>query len=144
MSKEAADYHDAELVLKLYELRREEVMRASRDTMMGKFWPKSWEEFLAVTRPDHPQNEAYRQVASYWEMAYGMGRHGIVNAEYLVENGGEGLFLFAKVQPYVSRYREEVAPHAFKNAEWAATQTAAGRRYLEFFQGRIKALAAKS
>jgi hypothetical protein len=64
MSKDKPDHHDAELVLKLYDLRREPVMRASRDAMLGKFWPKSYEDFVAVTKFDHPLNAAFRQVSS--------------------------------------------------------------------------------
>ncbi len=140
-SSQKPDYKDAELTLKLYELRREPVMRESRTTMTFKFFPKSWDEFIAVTKPDHPMNAAFRQISSFWEMVYGMAHHGIAHPEYLVETNAEGLFLFAKVQPYLARYREELGnPSAFHHAEWAATQTEVGRTRLEFFKRRIAAL----
>ena len=141
MPKDKPDHHDAELVIRLYDLRREAVMRASRDTINAGFFPRDYGEFLAVTKPEHPHNAAFRQVSTYWEMVYGMAHHEIVHAEYLVENSGEGMFLFAKVAPHLQRFREEVAPHAFRHAEWAATQTATGRRYLELFQSRLAARA---
>jgi len=141
MAKDKPDHHDAELVIKLYDLRREPVMRASRDAINAKFVPGVWDDFIAVTKPDHPHNAAFRQVSTYWEMVYGMAHHEIAAAEYLVENSAEGMFLFAKVAPYLKRYREEVSPHAFTHAEWVATQTATGRRYLEFFQARLKKMA---
>jgi hypothetical protein len=137
MSKELPDHHDADLVLKLYDLRREAVMRQSRNAM-GAFWPKNWDEFFAVTQIMHPLNAAWRQTGSYWEMAYGMARHGIVNADYLVENTGEGLFLYAKVLPFIERYRKEVSPLAFTNAEWIVTNSASGKRILETIQGRLR------
>jgi len=140
--KAAPDHHDAEIVIKLYDLRREAVMRASRDTMNAKFTPKTYEDFLAVTKPDHPYNAAFRQVSTYWEMVYGMARHGIVHAEYLAENSGEGMLLFAKVQPHLARFREDASPRAFLSAEWIATNTQAGKRILELFQARMKAAAA--
>jgi hypothetical protein len=139
--KDKPDYHDADLVLRLYELRREPVMRASREFMSMKFLPRTWDDFLAVTRPEHPQNAAFRQTATYWEMAFGMARHEIAHAEYLVENCGEGILLYTKVAPFLARFREEFSPHAFRHAEWAATQTAAGRRYLELFQSRLRKMA---
>jgi hypothetical protein len=89
--REAPDHHDADLVLKLYDLRREAVMRQSRDAM-ARFVPRSYEDLLAVTKPDHPQNAAWRQVSSYFEMAYGFARHGVVN-ERLQGGVGHGLFL---------------------------------------------------
>jgi len=144
MAKEKPDHHDAELVIKLYDLRRESVLRASRDAITARFFPKDYDEFLAVTQPSHPHNAAFRQVSTYWEMVYGMAHHEIAHAEYLIENSGEGLILYTKVAPYLQRFREEVSPHAFKHAEWAATQTATGRRYHELFQKRLKTMAANA
>lgn len=135
--KEKPDHHDAQLVLKLYDLRRESVMRQSRNTIFG-FMPRTYEDFIAVTQFDHPLNAAFRQTSSYWEMAYGMARHGIVNADYLAENGGEGFFLYAKVLPFLERFRKEVSPLAFRNAEWITTQCESGQRILELVQARIR------
>ena len=118
MSKHAPDHHDADLVLKLYYLRREPVMRESRDAINQEFHPKSAEEAIAVLAPDHPLNRAYRQVSTYLEMVYGMAKHGIVNTDYLLENTGEGLLLFAKVEPYLAALREKSHPRIFQNAEW--------------------------
>lgn len=136
MSKEHPDHHDAALVLQLYELRRETVMRLSRDTMM-RFLPRSWDELIAVTAPAHPSNPAWRQVSSYWEMAYSFARHGVVNADFLVESNAEGLFLFAKVHPHLERFRKEVSPTAFRNAEWIATQCETGRQRYALIQARV-------
>jgi hypothetical protein len=138
MSKERPDHHDAELVLRVYELRREPVMRQSRSELNRNFWPRTFDELLAVTRPDNPLNAAFRQVGSFWEMTYGIARHGIVHPDYFLESNGEGLFLYARVAPFVERYRAEHSPLAFLNAEWAATETAAGRRLYEIFLGRVK------
>ena len=60
MSKTTPDWHDADLVVRLYDLRREAVMRKSRDAMNARFMPKTWEEFLAVTKPEHALNVAWR------------------------------------------------------------------------------------
>lgn len=138
MAGEKPTFQDAELTLRLYDLRREAVMRDSRNAINGKFWPKSYEDFQAVTKPDHPLNAAFRQVSSYWEMVYGMARHGIAHADFLVENNGEGFFLFAKVHPFLERIRKEVSPLAFQNAEWLATHSAEGRKRFELIQARVK------
>jgi len=140
MIKDRPDHHDAELVLKLYDLRREPVMRASRTTMM-QFMPRSYEELLAVTQPSHPSNAAWRQVSSYWEMAWSFARHGVCNPDFLIENTTEGLFLYAKVQPYLERFRKEVSPTAFRNAEWIATQCESGRERFLMVQTRIRKMA---
>jgi hypothetical protein len=139
MNKTTPDWHDADLVLRLYDLRRETVMRQSRDAMNARFRPKSFEDVLAVTKPEHPDNAAFRQVSTYWEMAYGMARHGVVHPEYFVESNREGLLLFTKVAPYLERFRQEISPTAFRNAEWVATQTDAGRAAFAMFERRLKA-----
>lgn len=134
--KERADHHDAELVLQLYDLRREAVMRQSRDALF-KFLPRSYEEFVAITQPAHPDNAAFRQVSSYFEMAYGFARHGIAHPDVLAEATAEGLILFAKVQPYLERFRAEVSPTAFRNAEWIVEHSASARERFELFKKRV-------
>jgi hypothetical protein len=120
MSKHAPDHHDADLVLRLYDLRREPVMRASRDAINAEFWPEDVDEAVAVLAADHPLNRAYRQTSTYWEMVYGMAKHGIVHTDYLLENTGEGMLLYAKVEPYLEPMRAASHPRIFQNAEWVA------------------------
>jgi len=144
MAADKPDHHDAEIIIKLYELRRETVMRDSRNKIVMQFMPKNYDEFSAVaTDMQHEFNAAFRQTTSYWEMVFGMAENEIVNAEYLVQNSGEGILLYAKCQPYLERYREEVSPFAFRHAEWAATQTEIGRTYLDFMQTRMKEMLGK-
>jgi hypothetical protein len=142
LQKDLPDHHDAELVLRAYELRREPVMREARDALTADYWPRNAEEAVAITRADHPLNKAYRQVLGYWEMIYGMAVHGIVHADYLVENCGEGLFLFTRVEPYLAELRAQSSPRSFHNTEWAARETAAGRRMMEALRPRIARMAA--
>jgi hypothetical protein len=71
-----------------------------------------------------------------------MARWEIVHPEYLVENNGEGLFLFLKLRPYLERFREEFSPRAYQNAEWVATRTETGRRLAELFSARLAKMAA--
>lgn len=142
--KDAPDHHDAELVLKLYELRTEATLRQSRKEISSKFMPASYEDCLAVSKDGHALNEAYRQVSSYWEMTYAMAKHGVIDAEFMMESCGEGMYLFAKVRPYLERYRSEVSPLAFQNAEWVATNTKRGHFLSERFAKRVaSALAAR-
>lgn len=132
----AASYQDADLVLRFYEMRREDVMRRSRDAISFGFWPKDLKKLMAIFEFDHPENAAWRQVCSYWEMVFGFGKRGIVEPEFLVENSGEGILLYMKVQPFLANLRAD-APLAFLNTEWAATQTEAGRQRVAFFEKRF-------
>lgn len=138
MIKDNPDHYDAELVIKLYELRREPVMRESRSAINSKFWPKNFDDVLATTKSDHPLNAAFRQTATYWEMVYGMARHGVVHADFMLESNGEGIYLFARMEPYVERYRAEVNQAGFRNAEWVANETKTGRQLLEHYRKRVQ------
>jgi hypothetical protein len=71
-------------------------------------------------------------------MVYSMARHGIVHADFLVENNTEGLFLFARVEPYLERIRQTSSPRSFRNAEWVATNTEAGKLLMAGFRARVK------
>src|SRR5450759_4749210 len=138
MAKLSPDHHDAELVFRVYEMRREPVMRESRNALNAKFLPRGLDDVVALTKFDHPLNAAWRQVTTYWEMVYGVVKHGIVHADYFLESNGEGLLTFAKVAPHLEGLRRDVSPVAFTNAEWVSKETAVGRRYFETFTGRIK------
>jgi hypothetical protein len=145
MPKDYPDHHDAEIILKLYELRREPVMRESRHAINRTFWPKSWDEVAAVMKPDHPLNAAFRQTSTYWEMVYGMAKHGVVHADFLMESCGEGMVLLAKMRPYLEQYRQASSPRAFANAEWISTHTETGRQVFATQRTRVeKTLAGKS
>jgi hypothetical protein len=138
MLNDAPDHHDADLILKLYDLRREKVMRESRNALNTGYWPRNAEEALAITAAADPRNTAYRQVSGYWEMVYGIARHGIVPADFLVENNGEGLFLFARVEPYVEKIRDAGFPRAFRNAEWVVANSETGKTMMESLRPYIK------
>ena len=135
--KDKPDYNDADLVLRVYEMRREATMRESRKAILASFWPRSVEDVAAVMQPDHPLNAAWRQTSSYWEMVYGMVKHEIVHGDYFMESNGEGLLLFAKLQPLLEDLRKSYSPTMFQNAEWVATRTETGRKMLVMFQGRL-------
>lgn len=144
MLKENPDHLDADLILKIYDLRRESVMRESRAAINRDYWPRNTEEAVDVLRNDHPLNRAYRQCTGYWEMVYGMARHGVIHGEFLVENNGEGMFFFARVEPYLESIRQVASPRAFRNTEWVARNTEAGRALLHDFKALVaKILAAK-
>ena len=139
MTSKSLTHADADLVLRLYELRREPVMRESRNLLNMKFWPKTAAEATEImTAMDHPMNAAIRQCGSYWEMVYGFAKHGIIDADFLVESNGEGLYLYAKFAPFIKEVREVASPTAFTNAQWIAEHSAEGRRRMEMITARIK------
>ena len=138
MMKDAPDHLDADLILKLYDLRREESLRAAREKLTSEFWPKNAKEAVAIVAHEHPLNRTYRQVSTYWEMVYRMARHGIIHGDFLVENNGEGLLLYAKVEPYLTEIRAATSPRSFQNAEWVAKEVPMGRTIADHMRARVK------
>lgn len=96
---------DADLILKLYDLRREPLMRKARHFVAFGFQPKSMDDIKAVAQGVGSDENAYwRQVLSYWEMAASMVLHGAVDADLFCDSQGEGLFLYAKFRKFHAEY----------------------------------------
>lgn len=138
MSKGTPDYQDADLVLRVYEMRREAVMRASRDAFNGRFWPANYDDVKAITVTGHELNAAYRQLGTYWEMVYGLVKHGVVHTEFFLETNGEGIFMYAKLEPYLEQLRKDFNPTILRNTEWVARETERGRMLTDLFKARVQ------
>lgn len=100
--------NDAQLIMELYKLRGEPVMRAARKFIVGEFWPQSYAEFKALmTNFGTEQNAWFRQVLTYWNMAAAMVLQGAVNEELFFATNGEPYFLWAKFGQYIPQARKE-------------------------------------
>lgn len=140
--KTTPDHHDADLLLKVYDLRREALLREARRAILRDFWPKSWSDLQEVLKAEHPLNAPYRQVGTYWEMVYSFVRYAVVHPGFWLETNGEGLFLFAKVEPFLPQLREANGPAVLRNAEWVAQECPEGRVIYERIKGRVAKMAA--
>jgi len=130
MERMLATPADAEIILRLYELRTESVMREARAWISGEFWPTTAEEFFAVaSNPAEPHNAWFRQVITYWEMAAAMVLHGAVSAELFVDCNAEGFFLLAKFAPILDDIRAKNPTFLVKTSDLVKRFTAAAQRY---------------
>jgi hypothetical protein len=122
---------DAELILKLYDLRREAELRKARSWMVGSFWPQRADEIVAVIRAMNTQENAwFRQVGGYWGIAASFVSHGVLSEELFLEPSfsGEMFFIYAKVAPYLTELREKMQnPGLFANLEKVITGSQAAR-----------------
>jgi hypothetical protein len=121
---------DAEIILKLYDLRRETVMRQARAWVVGEFWPTTAEEYFAVAmNPADPHNPFIRQVLTYWEMAAALVLHGSVSAELFVDCNAEGFLLLAKFAPILDDIRQRTPTFLSKTSDLIKRYPAAAGRY---------------
>ena len=143
---------DAQVVLQLYDLRREAEMRKARHFMTAEFWPQSADDVIKVVNAfPHQENAWLRQVGGYWDMAAALVLAGAVNEELFLSPGisGEMFFIFAKLQPFLKEIREKMNnPDLFKNIETVATRSKTAKKRLErvskTVEARRKALSAKA
>lgn len=113
-----ATYDDANLLLKLYELRREAKMREARAWFVANFKPKTLAEMLALCPPGSDNNAKMRQVITYWDMAASFVGMGVLNPELFFVNNREFLVVWLRVRPYLAELREKYADaQYFKHLE---------------------------
>jgi len=95
---------DAQLILKLYDLRREATMREARNWFFS-FNPQSAEDFLNVLTSD--KSGYYRMVISYWDMAASLVNNGAIDPQMFNDANGEHIFVYAKIEPFLADLRRE-------------------------------------
>jgi hypothetical protein len=118
-----ATYEDANLVLRMYELRREDKLRKARDWFAREFSARSADELAEKYSAGSEENAFYRMVVSYWEMLASFLVHGIIHEELFFETCGEGLMVWEKVRPFISELRaRRKNPLMLRNLEKAAAR----------------------
>jgi len=138
---------DAQLIMQLYDLRREAEIRKARNWWIGEFWPQSAEDFLKITSAMGSQeNNWMRQVSGYWSMAAAFVLSGALNEDLFLQPSvsGEMVFVFAKVQPFLKELREKIGdPHMFGNIEKVITGSKFGRERLKLTLKRLETMREK-
>jgi hypothetical protein len=116
-----ATYDDVSLVLRLYEIRRETRMREARRWFLKECNVKTIAELDALIPPGSTENESYRMVTSYWDMAASFITAGVLTPEIFFESGREILVVWERIRDFVPTIRERYEdPKAFSNLERVA------------------------
>jgi hypothetical protein len=131
---------DAELIVKLYDLRREAELRKARTWWLG-FWPESTDDIMKIASTMGGQeNNWLRQVSGYWEMAASFVLHGALNRDLFLEPSfsGEMFVIFGKVEPFLKELREKMQnPAIFGNVEKLIATSAGAPERLKQTQERL-------
>lgn len=118
MPAQQATYEDANLVLRLYELRREEKLRAARAWFAANFKASTVEDMVRIAPPGSQENAYVRMVASYWEMVAAFVTSGVLNQELFFQTNGEMLFVWERLREVVPSFRESTKnPNSWHNLE---------------------------
>jgi hypothetical protein len=132
---------EAGLILKLYELRREDTMRKARDWYFQEFNPQSMADFNNAMYGEHSGH--LRMVISYWGMAAALVNNGAISLELFNDANGEQIGVFAKIEPLLAEIRSANGPHFAADLEKLIDATPDGRKRAAANREQMKAIRAR-
>ena len=132
---------EAGLILKLYELRREDTMRKARDWYFREFNPESLADFNKIMFSE--QTGYARMVISYWDMAAALVHNGAISLQFFNDANGEHIGVFAKIEPLLGEIRAAYGPRFAGNFEKLIDATPDGRKLVAQAREQIKAIRAQ-
>jgi len=136
-----ATAQDAELILKLYELRRDETMREARKFIALEFFPETIDDLKRLTAD--PQNNAYvRMVFGYWDMAAALVNHGTIDRQLFYDANAEFFGAWSKVAHFIDDLRQFVGvPQFLANLEKLVAAHPDGHERTAQIRERLKVMA---
>ena len=139
-----ATYDDANLILRLFELRREERMRKARAWFSKSYHARTMEEHLKLCPPGSDEDASFRMVTSYWEMAASFVTAGVLSEELFMQSGRELLFVWERIRDIVPPVRQAYKnPNVHRNMETVASAMIASEQKVapgayEAFSTRVR------
>jgi hypothetical protein len=134
MSKQA----EADLILKLFELRREATMRKARDWYFREFNPESMADFTSAMFSEH--SGYLRMVMTYWDMAATLVNHGAIDLDFFNDANSEHIGVFSKLEPFLGELRSAYSPQFLANLEKLIDATPDGRKKTASARERMKGI----
>jgi hypothetical protein len=129
---------EAGLILKLYELRREDTMRKARDWYFRDFNPRSIADVTEAMFGEHSGH--LRMVVTYWDMAAALVNDGAIGLDLFTNTNGEHIAVFSKIEPLLGEIRSAYAPQFAVNLEKLIDATPEGRNRTANARERMKAV----
>ena len=124
----AATYDDANLILKLYDMRREPRMREARKWFVASFKVKSYDELMTLCPPGSEPNASYRMMTTYWELVASFITAGVLHDELFFQSGRELLLVWERVRDIAPQVRAQLK----NDLEWKNLE-AVGNAYIKWW-----------
>jgi hypothetical protein len=137
---------DADLIIKLYDLRRDETMRKARNYFAFEFLPKSVDDVKEILTniQEYPEQNAYlRQVISYWEMVAAMVNHGSIDQALFFDTNAEFYGVWAKIDDFIEDLRASFGPQFLVNLEKLIASAPDGPKRVQIMKERFNSMAAQ-
>jgi hypothetical protein len=132
---------EAGLILKLYELRRDDTMRKARDWYVREFNPQSMADFHRAILSEHTGH--LRMVVTYWDMAAALVNEGAIGLELFSAANAEHIAVFSKIEPLLAEIRAAYGPQFAVNLEKLIDATPDGRKRVAELRERMKRIMAE-
>src|ERR1700722_12260392 len=132
---------EAGLILKLYELRREDTMRKARDWYFSQFHPESVSDYNGALFG--PYSGLMRMVVSYWEMAAALVNNGAIGLDLFNETNTEHIGVFSKIEQFLLELRTQWGPNYVTNLEKLIDASPNGRQRVAASRERMKNMRTK-
>jgi hypothetical protein len=133
-------YESAKLILQIFEMRREAVIREARLWFIRDFNPETIDDVKAALAGPH--NSHARMVVGYWDMACSLVVHDAIDREMFLDANGEIFATFAKIQHLLPQVREISGPNFAKHLETVVMSESGVEERLEMLRQRFRAMAA--
>jgi hypothetical protein len=137
------NFDDANFAMRLYELRRDPELRKARAMVGDLLDGATWETIEAVRTYGHPENAHFRQVTSYWEIVASFVNRGIFHPDVYLDTCGEGVYVYAVLEPHVDRIRASGAVRFLVQTERVIKENAAIGERLASLRKMMEAARAK-
>ncbi len=122
-------YDDANLILRLYEMRRDERMRQARAWFTAKCKVKSYDELIKLAPGGSDDNASYRMVVSYWDLVGSFITAGVLNKVLFFQSGRELLLVFERLREPLPSIRE-----AYKDPNYLKHLETVGMQFADYYQ----------
>jgi hypothetical protein len=133
-------YESATLLIRLYELRREPMMREARTGYTRSFHPNSLDDIMQTV--SGPNSAHFRMVTSYWDMASSFVVNGAIDEQMFADANGEHIIVFSRVEPYLEEYRANAGnPRYLASLEKLVMQMPDAKTRLATLRERFRAMA---
>lgn len=120
---------DAELLLRLYEIRREPELRQARAWFLSEFRPAGWAEIKARWLTHHAEDRHVRMTVSYWEMVGTLVNRGVMHPELFFDHTGEDIVTWDRCKAWIAEARADMRPNYLHELETMATRHLAYRTH---------------
>ena len=133
-------YESATLLIRLYELRREPMMREARNWYTRSFHPTSVDDMMQTVAG--PNSAHFRMVTSYWDMAASFVANGAIDEQMFTDANGEHVIVFSRVEPYLEEYRAKTGnPRYLASLEKLVMRMPEAKARLATLRERFRAMA---